>query len=122
MVSAMLTTAEIALIVAGAALVGTAATVFQKRWADRREAWWGRTQWALKQIFADQGGDDTKRTVGILMLLALQRSVLATSEERDMIEQVADVLLPDPPGGGRMPIDGRGMPPNGDKMPTDDGE
>lgn len=111
----MLTAAEIGLIVAGIALVGTAATVIQKRWADRREAWWGRTQWALEQIFADQGSDDTQRTVGILMLDTLQHSVLATSDDRDMIEQIADVLLPKPPDDGEPP-------PNGGKMPVDDGE
>jgi hypothetical protein len=79
------------------ALIGTAATVFQKRLTDRREAWWARTQWALKHILADQGSDDTNRTVGLLMLTALQRSVLATREERRMLDQVADAVLPTPP-------------------------
>jgi hypothetical protein len=94
----MLTTAEIALIVSGVALIGTAATVFQKRLADRREAWWGRTQWALERVLADQGGDDdASRTVGLLVLTTLQRSILANGEERKMLDQVADSLLPSPP-------------------------
>jgi len=99
----MLTTAEVALIVSGAALVGTAVTVFQKRLADRREAWWGRTQWALEHILADQGSDDTNRTVGLLMLAALQHSVLATGEERKMLGQVADAFLPPPPDEDEIP-------------------
>jgi hypothetical protein len=93
----MLTTAEVALIVSGVALIGTGATVLQKRLADRREAWWGRTQWALERVLADQGDDDTSRTVGLLMLTTLQRSVLANGEERKMLDQVADALLPSPP-------------------------
>lgn len=95
----MLTVSEITLIVAGIAFLGTAATVGQKRLADRRDAWWGRTQWALEHILADQDDDDTKRTVGLVMLTALQRSRLATDEERDMLEQVADALLPSVPDG-----------------------
>jgi hypothetical protein len=93
----MLTTAEVALIVAGTALLGTAATVGQKRLADRRDAWWGRTQWALERIFEPQGNDDTERVIGLVMLTALQGSRLATDEERDMLEQVADALLPPAP-------------------------
>jgi hypothetical protein len=93
----MLTPAEVALIVSAVALIGTAATVFQKRLTDRREAWWGRTQWALERILTDEGGDDTSRTVGVLMLTALQDSVLANREERKMLDQVADALLPSPP-------------------------
>jgi steroid 5-alpha reductase family enzyme len=89
----MLTTPEVALIVAGIALLGTAVTVGQKRYADRRDAWWGRTQWALEHIVAAQGDDDTERAIGLAMLTALQGSRLATDEERAMLEQVADVLL-----------------------------
>jgi hypothetical protein len=92
----MLTASEVALIVAGVALLGTAATVGQKRFADRRDAWWGRTQWALERILAAQE-DDTERTIGLVMLTALQGSRLATNEERDMLEQVADALLPPEP-------------------------
>jgi hypothetical protein len=94
----MLTASEVALIVAGVALLGTGATVVQKRLADRRDAWWGRTQWALERILA-QDSDETSRTVGLVMLIALQGSRLATDEERDMLEQVADTLLPPPPNG-----------------------
>jgi hypothetical protein len=93
----MLTTAEVALIVSGVALIGTAATVLQKRLTDHREAWWGRTQWALEHVLADQGPDDTSRTVGLLMLATLQRSVLANGEERKMLDQVAEALLPPRP-------------------------
>lgn len=89
----MLTTSEVALIVAAIALVGTAVTVVQKRVSDRRDAWWGRTQWALERILAAQD-DDTMRTVGLVMLVALQGSPLATDEERVMLERVADELLP----------------------------
>ena len=92
----MLTTSEVALIVAGIALLGTAATVVQKRLTDRRDAWWARAQWALERILAPDS-DDTSRTVALLMLTALQGSRLATAEERGMLEQVADALLPPAP-------------------------
>ena len=92
----MLTVSEVALIVAGAALLGTAVTVVQKRFSDRRDAWWERVQWALERILA-QDSDDTNHTVALVMLAALQGSRLATAEERDMLEQVADALLPPAP-------------------------
>ena len=92
----MLTPAEVAFIVAGIALLGTGATVAQKRFADRRDAWWGRTQWALERIIAAQG-DDMQRTVGLVVLTSLQASSLATGEERRMLSEVADAMLPPPP-------------------------
>ena len=95
----MLTTAEVTFIVAAIALLGTAATIIQKRFADRRDAWWGRTQWALEHILASQDNDETDRVVGLVVLTALQGSRLATDEERDMLEQVADALLPSAPAG-----------------------
>jgi len=93
----MLTAAEVALIVSGVALIGTAVTIYQKSRTDRHEVWWGRTQWALEQVLANQGMDDENRTVGLLMLQALQESGLANREERRMLEQVADEFLPSPP-------------------------
>lgn len=93
----MLTPSEVALVVAAIALIGTGATVGQKRLADRRDAWWGRTQWALEHILAAQGDDETERIIGLVMLTALQGSRLAADEERDMLEQVADALLPPAP-------------------------
>jgi|SRR5712692_926611 len=95
----MLTTSEIALIVAVIALLGTAATIIQKRFADRRDAWWGRTQWALERIVAAQDDDDTQSTIGLVMLTSLQASRLATNEERDMLDEVADAMLPPAPSG-----------------------
>lgn len=98
----MLTTSEVALVVAGVALAGTAVTVAQKRYADRRDAWWARSQWALDHILAapgDDDADDTERTIGIEVLTALQYSRLATSEERRMLEKVSDALLPPAPDG-----------------------
>jgi hypothetical protein len=89
----MLTTSEVALIVAGIALVGTGVTVGQRRLADRRDAWWGRTQWALERILAAQDEDDTERTIGLVVLIALQKSRLATQEETTMLEGVADAIL-----------------------------
>jgi uncharacterized membrane protein YhaH (DUF805 family) len=94
----MLTTSEVALIVAAIALLGSAATIIQKRFADRRDAWWGRTQWALERIVAAQGNDDKQSTIGLVMLASLQASRLATNEERDMLDEVADAMLPSAPG------------------------
>jgi hypothetical protein len=92
----MLTPAEVALFVAGIALIGTGVTVAQRRFADRRDAWWGRTQWALERIIGAQD-DDLQRTVGLVVLTSLQASTLATNEERKMLSEVADVMLPSPP-------------------------
>jgi hypothetical protein len=89
----MLTASEVALIVAGIALIGSAASVIQSRVADRRDTWWGRAQWALERIIAPQGADDTERTIGLVLLITLQSSQLATSEEREMLENVADAIL-----------------------------
>jgi len=88
----MLTTSEVALMVAVVALLGTGVTVIQKRFADRRDAWWNRTQWALERIIAGQD-DDTQAAIGFVVLNELQASRLATEEERDMLEAVADVAL-----------------------------
>jgi hypothetical protein len=96
----MLTGSEVALIVAGIALAGTGVTVVQKRFSDRRDAWWGRTQWALERILAARD-DDTERVVGLVVLTSLQASNLATSEERDMLSKVADSMLPPPPVGNQ---------------------
>ena len=95
----MLTTSEVALIVSVIALVGTSATIIQKRFADRRDAWWGRTQWALERIIAGQDDDDRQCTIGLVILIALQASHLATDEERKMLDEVADALLPPSPIG-----------------------
>jgi bisphosphoglycerate-independent phosphoglycerate mutase (AlkP superfamily) len=99
----MLTAAEVALIVAAIALIGTAITVIQKRYTDRRDAWWDRTQWALKCVVTNQ--DDVKRTVGLTMLEALQSSSMAADHDRKMIEDVADAVLALLPVGER-PSDG----------------
>ena len=95
----MLTGAEVALIVAGIALVGTAVTVVQKRFTDRRDAWWGRTQWALERVMATEGPDDTERTIGLVMLTRLQASGLASNEERRMLADVAGAILASAPSG-----------------------
>ena len=92
----MLTPSEVALLVAGIAVVGTVATVVQKRFADRREAWWVRTQWALERILA-AGDDDTERAIALVLITSLQKSDLATREERKMLDEVADAMLPPPP-------------------------
>jgi hypothetical protein len=98
----MLTAAEVALFVAGVALLGTAATVIQKRFTDRRDAWWTRTQWALERVIAIPSPDDTERTLGLVMLTRLQESRLASNEERKMLGEVAGAILasaPHSPGG-----------------------
>ena len=93
----MLTTAEVALVVAGIAALGTGATVIQKRFADRRDAWWVRTQWALERVLAAEA-DDMERAIGLVVIASLQKSGLATSKERKMLDEVADAMLPPPPG------------------------
>lgn len=92
----MLTPSEVALLVAGIAIVGTGASVVQKRFADRRDAWWARTQWALERILA-AGDDDMERAIALVLITSLQKSGLATREERKMLDEVADAMLPPPP-------------------------
>lgn len=85
----MLTPSEVALIVTGIALLGTGATVAQKRLLTGAMPWWGRTQWALERILTAQD-DDTEPTMGLVVLTSLQASGLATGEERDILSKVAD--------------------------------
>lgn len=92
----MLTPSEVALLVAGIAIVGTGASVVQKRFADRPDAWWARTQWALERILA-AGDDDMERAIALVLITSLQKSGLATREERKMLDEVADAMLPPPP-------------------------
>jgi hypothetical protein len=94
----MLTGSEVALIVAGAALIGTAATIAQNRVFNRRDALWQRMQWALEHVLAPGEHDDLDRTAGLVMLKALQASRLATDEERAMLEELAEAMLPPNPG------------------------
>jgi hypothetical protein len=96
----MLTAAEVALILAIVALIGTGAIIYEKNMADRREAWWGRTQWALEHTLSDQ---ETDRVIAMSMLTVLQASKSANEEDRRMIGQVAEKFLPPPPSKNETP-------------------
>ena len=84
-----------ALIVAIVTLLGTGLTIWDKRRADHHDIWWNRTQWALERVIEGVAKSDrTQLTIGLTMLYELGHSELATSEELDMLGQVADPHLP----------------------------
>ena len=84
-------------------LIGVLAALWQK-WAadrrelqerleaDRRDAWWQRTQWALDRVL-NAGTDGTSRAIAIKVIQNLTHSQLASSEEREMLYGVAVEIL-----------------------------
>jgi len=58
----------------------------QKNRADRRSEWWRRTQWAFERTFSSE--DDEAR-LGWNLLVTLMRSTLATSDDADIVQVIA---------------------------------
>ncbi len=69
-------------------LAGTAFTVRQRYRADRRDQWWGRTQWALDLLIS---GDQDR--VYLALLVLEQQSAVRVIDEDDTAF-VAEVVLP----------------------------
>jgi hypothetical protein len=74
------------------------ATLMQKLYADRRDQWWKRAQWAVDNVSAP---DDLTRALGLTVLISLYDSPLATNDERNMIESIADAIGDSEAGAAR---------------------
>ncbi|WP_454561911.1 hypothetical protein [Mycobacterium haemophilum] len=83
----MLAQAWVTLIVGGLAAVGVIATWQQKNRADRRSEWWRRTTWAFERTFSS---DDAQAELGWKMLDTLLRSTLATRDDSDIVQVIAE--------------------------------
>jgi hypothetical protein len=59
----------------------------QRSWADRRDQWWKRAQWAIDSAL--DGGDPHRRLAGLKVLVQLIGSDLATAEDADLMSALA---------------------------------
>jgi hypothetical protein len=75
------------LIVGGLAVSGVIITWQQKNSADRRSEWWRRTAWAYERTFQ---ADDAQAEVGWKLLKTLIRSKLATRDDTDIAQVIAE--------------------------------
>lgn len=75
------------LIIGGLAAVGVMLTWQQKNRADRRTEWWRRTQWAFERTFST---DDSQAELGWKMLATLVSSTLATKDDSDIVQVIAE--------------------------------
>lgn len=74
------------LAVAGVAFVA----YLQKVTADKRAQWWTRAEWAMQTALEH---DPQKRETGVIVLLGLSGSSLATPEDKELIADVGVVIL-----------------------------
>lgn len=79
--------AWVTLIVGLAATIGVLVTWQQKNTADRRAEWWRRTTWAFERTFSS---DDAEAELGWKVLSTLVESKLATSDESDIVQVIAE--------------------------------
>ena len=79
--------AWVTLIVGGAAIIGVIITWQQKNRADRRSEWWRRTAWAFERTFNE---DDGQAQLGWKMLDKLLKSTLATKDDSDIVQVIAE--------------------------------
>jgi hypothetical protein len=77
----------VTLIFGGLAAIGVILTWQQKNRADRRAEWWRRTRWAFERTFAT---DDAQAELGWKMLATLVRSTLATKDDSDIVQVIAE--------------------------------
>lgn len=99
--------AWVTLVIGGLAGVGVIVTWQQKNRADRRSEWWRRTTWAFERTF---GTDDAQAELGWNMLATLVRSRLATNDDSDIVQVIAE----------HAALGGTGQE-EGDGYPADDG-
>jgi hypothetical protein len=59
----------------------------QRSWADRRDQWWKRAQWAIDAALDD--ADPHRRLAGLKVLVQLIGSDLATAEDADLMSALA---------------------------------
>lgn len=79
--------AWVTLVVGSLASIGVIVTWQQKNQADRRSEWWRRTQWAFERTFNE---DNVQAELGWKMLNALVSSRLATSDDSDIVQVIAE--------------------------------
>jgi hypothetical protein len=77
----------VTLIVGSIATVGVVATWQQKNRADKRSEWWRRTQWACERTFTT---DYDQEELGWKILSALVRSRLATKDDFEIVQVIAE--------------------------------
>lgn len=88
--------AWVTLIVGGLAAIGVIVTWQQKNRADRRSEWWRRTTWAFERTFSP---NDEQATLGWKVLSTLVSSKLATKDDSDIVQVMAEhVALQGEPG------------------------
>jgi predicted membrane chloride channel (bestrophin family) len=83
------------LIAAAVALLVGFRSVTQKRRADEREHWWGRTQWAFDQL-AD---DDVMRTIGLEILSRQLDEPFVTDDDWKLLWDILSLQIDDLLGG-----------------------
>lgn len=88
--------AWVTLPVGSVASIGVIVTWQQKNHADKRSEWWRRTQWAFERTVST---DDTHAELGWKMLSALVRSRLATKDDSEIVQVIAEhAALGEPEG------------------------
>ena len=90
--------AWVALTVGGVAATGLIFTWQQKNRADKRSEWWRRTQWAFERTFST---DDVQAELGWKMLATPVRSRLATKDDSEIVQVIAEHA-----GPGRIGVGG----------------
>jgi hypothetical protein len=79
--------ALVTLFVGGLATIGVIVTWQQKNQADKRSEWWRRTTWAFERTFS---ADNTEAELGWKVLDALVGSKLATKDDSDVVQLMAE--------------------------------
>jgi hypothetical protein len=75
------------LTIGGVAAVGVIVTWQQKNRADKRSEWWRRITWAFERTFSE---DDAQAELGWKLLSTLVRSTLATKDDSDVVQVIAE--------------------------------
>jgi hypothetical protein len=82
--------AWVTLIVGSLAAIGVIITWQQKTKADKRSEWWRRTAWAFERTFSV---DDAEAKLGWKVLGTLVGSKLATKDESDIVQVMAEHVV-----------------------------
>lgn len=88
--------AWVTLIVGSLAAIGVIVTWQQKNRADKRSEWWRRATWALERTFST---NITEAELGWTMLASLVGSRLATKDDSDIVQVIAEHAALDDDGG-----------------------
>ncbi len=79
--------AWVTLLVGSLGALGVIITWQQKNRADRRSEWWRRTAWSFERTFS---ADEGQAELGWKALTMLMRSTLATKDDSDMVQVIAE--------------------------------